>query len=463
MIARRLTLPHSPRRTVLIIDDDKVLCKAVSDHLSGDKIEVLVANTGGEGLDYCSKKKIDVVLLDQKLPDGDGHALCSEILKHNSQLKIIFITAYPSFNNALQAIRAGAHDYLTKPFELEELYLALERFFRLLDLERVEQVQNYRAEKEKERTVLVGSQGGLAETMKTVNLAASVDSPVLVTGETGTGKNIVARTIHYSGSRKNAPFISINCAALPENLIEAELFGYEKGAFTGADNSRKGIFEMAEGGTLFLDEIGSMPFHLQSKLLSVLEEKEIRRLGGDSIMPVNVRIVCATNTYIEEDVDNKTFRKDLYYRISVVRINLPTLRERIEDLADLCDFFIRETAKGQNVEIPDSEIKRLMEYEWPGNVRELKNIIERATILQQGPVIRPSELIEVSKVRSSAVQVPENGGRAVTLKDIEKHYITNTLMKLSGNCTRAAEVLGISLSTLKRKVKNYNLSCDGSK
>jgi DNA-binding NtrC family response regulator len=459
----KLMSSHKHKRTVLIIDDDTILCKAVSDYLSGEHIEVLVAHTGADGLDCCYKRSVDVVLLDQKLPDCDGHDLCSEILKHNGNFKIIFITAYPSFQNALHAIKAGAHDYLTKPFELEELSLALERFFRLLDLERVEQVQNFRADKERERTVLIGENGGLAGTRKMIELAASVDSPVLVTGETGTGKNIVARIIHYSGSRRVAPYISINCAALPENLIEAELFGYEKGAFTGADATRKGIFEMADGGTLFLDEIGSMPFHLQSKLLNVLEEKEIRRLGSESIKPVNMRIICATNADIEDAVAGKTFRKDLYYRISVIRIDLPPLRERQEDIPALCSFFLEQMCGARDVELPDSEVRRLKEYSWPGNVRELKNIIERSAIVQGSSVLRPSELLEVSNVQSPPVQMSSKGAMPATLKEVEKYYITHTLKQFSGNCTKAAEVLGISLSTLKRKLKSYRLSCKGTK
>ncbi|MCP4720978.1 MAG: sigma-54-dependent Fis family transcriptional regulator, partial [Desulfobacteraceae bacterium] len=241
-----------------------------------------------EGMNICSKRTVDVVLLDQKLPDGKGVDLCKTILEHNDQVKIIFITAYPSFKNAISAIKAGAYDYLAKPFEVEELDLAVERALTTLSFERIEEIQTYRIDKEKEETILIGGYGGLSEVRRTAKMAASAEAPVLITGETGVGKNVVAKTIHYmSPAGKNA-LISINCAAIPESLIEAELFGFEKGAFTGAVSVKKGLFEMAEGGTIFLDEIGTLPIHIQSKLLGILDDKNLRRLGGKSVRPVNV-------------------------------------------------------------------------------------------------------------------------------------------------------------------------------
>ena len=261
---------HTPR-TFLVIDDDKVFCDAVKDYFSSKTVEVLTAHSGSGGLAVCSQRKVDVVLLDQKLPDVQGHTLCPSILKQNDQTKIVFITAYPSFDNAVEAIKLGAYDYLSKPFELEQLGLAIEKAFRTLDLETVEQFEKYRSQKESEEAVIIGGDGGLSEILQLVDLAASSEAPVLITGETGTGKDLVARTIHYRSPFRRAAFIEINCAAFPESLIEAELFGHEKGAFTGAVTSKKGVFEMAEGGTLLLNEIGEMPLNLQSKLLSVLE------------------------------------------------------------------------------------------------------------------------------------------------------------------------------------------------
>ena len=309
-------------KTLLVIDDDRILCAAVKDYLTGKTVQVLAAHSGAEGLAVCSQRKVDVVLLDQKLPDVEGHTICPAILQSNEECKIIFITAHPSFTNALKAIQFGACEYLSKPFELEELRLAVEKAFRTLRLEKVEEVQNYKIDRESETKVLIGGRGALAETMRMVDLAAAVDSPVLITGETGTGKNLVAETIHFKGPNPRAAFIGINCAGLPENLMEAELFGYEKGAYTGAVTSRKGIFEMAEGGTLLLDEIGEIPLHLQSKLLSAVEEKKIRRLGSESIRPVEVRIIASTSVALES-VLGSSFRKDLYYRLNVIRIHLP--------------------------------------------------------------------------------------------------------------------------------------------
>lgn len=450
------------KRTLLVVDDDRVFCRAVQDFFQSNTLEVLAAHKGAEAQKICSQKKIEVVLLDQKLPDGEGQALCPHILKYNEQAKIIFITAYPSFDNAVAAIKAGAHDYLSKPFELEELKLAVERSFRTLDLERVEQLQSYRNDKESEETVLIGGGKEMQEVRRLVESAALTKAPVLLTGETGTGKNVVAKCIHYHSPARKAAFISINCAALPENLIEAELFGYEKGAFTGAVSARKGVFEMAEGGTLFLDEIGSMPLPLQSKLLSVLEDKRIKRLGGESIRPVEVRIIAATNTDLEEAIKQKLFREDLYYRLNVIRIHLSPLREKRQDVGELCDYLLRQIAQGREIELPQTEVAKLMDYSWPGNVRELKNILERSLFLHRGSKLRPSELLETAKV-APVSRLREHlppGKNLLPLPEVEKNYIKYALEQLAGNYTRTAKTLGISLSTLKRKLKEYNISKD---
>ncbi len=442
-------------KTLLVIDDDQVLCDSIRDFFVEREMEVHTTRTGTEGMAICARTQVDVVLLDQKLPDGKGSSFCPSILKQNEMTKIIFITAYPSFENAVEAIKAGAHDYLSKPFELAELGLAVERAFRTLDLEKVEELQNYRSEKESEDAVLVGA--GLAKIRSLLDLAAgSVEASVLITGETGTGKNVVSKAIHYrSLARKNA-FISVNCAALPEHLVEAELFGYEKGAFTGAVAAKKGIFEMAKGGTLFLDEIGEMPLHLQSKLLSVLDDKKIRRLGGEQIRPVDVRIIAATNTNLENAL-GRTFRKDLYYRLSVIKIDIPALRERRQDIPELCNYLLKKIPGGSAIKLPDLEVSRLMEYPWPGNVRELKNILERTAILQKEFSILPSELL--GKAESPEPQVPASD-RLLTLEELEKNYMKYALKKFAYNYTRTAKALGISISTLKRNAKNYGLTAE---
>ncbi len=444
---------HKVKKTLLVIDDDRVFGEAVRDYLSSDTVEVLLAHKAADGLTLCSLRKVDVVVLDQQLPDGEGHTLCPDILKFNDQTKIIFSTAYPSFENAVKAIRSGAHDYLSKPYDLEELALAVKQALRTLELEQVEQVMVYQRKNEKEGAVIIGGQG-IADVLQLIEIAAFTDSPVLITGETGTGKNVVAKSVHYKSKADKAPFISINCASLPENLIEAELFGYEKGAFTGATNAKKGLFEMAEGGTLFLDEIGEMPMHLQSKLLSAIEDRTIRRLGGTMAKPVNVRIMAATNHELEHTL-GKSFRKDLYYRLSVILIHLPPLRDRRDDIPALCSYLLKSIT-GRSLEVPDRDLAQLMKYDWPGNVRELRNILERAVLLQKGAVIEPSKLLgeRADSAQASSVRETQDGEDLLTLEALEYRHIRHVLDRLSSNYTRAAKALGISLSTLKRKLKH---------
>lgn len=449
---------ESSKKTIVIIDDDKLFCDGIKDYLEDGTNEVLIANTGREGLDAVLRNNVDVVLLDQNLPDLEGHTLCPSILEHDERTKIIFITAQPSFKGAVNAIRAGAHDYLSKPFELEELSMTISAAYKTQALERVAQVEDYKSRKEKEDAEIVGSSRSIKEILRLVDLAASTDSPVLITGETGTGKNVIAKAIHFKSSARKDAFISANCAAFPENLIEAELFGYERGAFTGAVAAKRGIFEMAEEGSLFLDEIGEMPVHLQTKLLGVLEDKKVKRLGGDTIRPVDVRIVAATCIDLE-NCRGKTFRSDLYYRLSVIRIHIPPLRERRGDIPELCAFLLKKIACGRDTRIDDADMKKLMDYEWPGNVRELKNILERAAILQKGPVLRPSELLLMPAGPASVAPSEDADGEEgiVLLEELEKKHISATLRKLSGNYTRTAKALGISVSTLKRKVGEYGL------
>ena len=445
------------KRKLLVIDDDRFFCDTVCAAFDDPGIEVLTAQTGARGLELCAASPVDVVLLDQKLPDTNGIDFCAPILDCHDGTHIIFITAYPSFQNAVQAIKVGAYDYLSKPFEMDELLLTVNKAMRAIELERMAQVRDYEQQRDCDRTVVVGSAGGLREVRRMVDLAAPSHASVLITGETGTGKSLIAKSIHYSGPNPGGPFIAINCAAIPESLMEAELFGYEKGAFTGAEKSTRGLFEMAEEGTLFLDEIGEMPLHLQAKLLGVLDEKQIRRLGGRSLKPVNVRIVAATNADMASAVRNRRFREDLFYRLSVMQIHVPPLRSRIQDLPDLCRHFITQIAPDQHIDLTDDQIQEMQKYAWPGNVRELRNILERAILLRKGARIEPLCILGQPLEHPVEDAFPDPSPDIATLETVEARHISETLQRLKGNHTRTANALGISRSTLMRKLKSYNL------
>ncbi|MDA8138363.1 MAG: sigma-54 dependent transcriptional regulator [Desulfobacteraceae bacterium] len=451
------TTPSTHARTLLIIDDDRLLCDSVQFTFKAAPFNVFTAHSGAEGLRLCADQTVDVILLDQKLPDGDGVDFCAPLMEHNESAKIIFITAFPSFENAVQAIKAGAHDYLSKPFELGELELTIQQALRTLDLEHMEQVQHFQRKQESDRTVLVGAANGLSEIERLVTLAAANSAPVLITGETGTGKTLVAKTIHFRSPHAGNAFISVNCAAIPENLMEAELFGHEKGAFTGAVAAGKGLFEMAEDGTLFLDEIGEMPFHLQSKLLGVLDDHQIRRLGGQSFKPVHVRVIAATNADLAQAVKEKRFREDLYYRLGVMHIHVPPLRGRPADIAGLVRHFIAQIAPDRTIRVSEEELHRLGQYAWPGNVRELRNVIERAILLSDSADIFPSRLLVQSQSASAPMAETSHTDPIQSLMAAEGDHIRKALAHFQHNHTHAAKALGISRSTLVRKIKTHRL------
>ncbi len=447
------------RRTVLIVDDDRLLCETLADTLTDDRVTVVHAQTGAAGLAVARREPVHVVLLDQALPDTDGVALCPAILDATDRAKIVFMTAYPTFENAVAALRLGASDYLSKPFDVEEVRLAVTTAIRMLELERIEVLDRRRRQREKARTAIVGADGGLADTAHLVRLAAGSDVPVLLTGETGTGKSHLARCVHYLGPRSERPFVAVNCAALPESLAESELFGHEKGAFTGALGSRRGVFELAEGGTVFLDEIGAMPVALQPKLLGVLEDFTVRRVGGERERPVDARVLAATNRDLEGAVRDGGFRSDLYYRLGVLEVNVPPLRERPGDMDPLCRHLLRDIC-GREVALEPAEIERLSGYGWPGNVRELRNVLERAVLVQGHGRLAPSSLLGPAKERSRRIRKTD-AEPVRPLDEVERREIERALRQLDGNLTRTAERLGIALSTLKRKIQRYGLRTTG--
>ena len=451
-------------KTLLIIDDDRLFCDSIELYFKSFPFEVVGCHTGKEAMSWCENNHADVILLDQNLPDSRGSEICSDLLDKVDQAKIIFITAYPSFAHAVQALRNGAYDYLSKPVELEELRLSVERALRTCELEQLEQLQQLANIRESNENVLIGLQGGLACIRHLIKIAATNRAPVLVTGETGTGKNVVAKAIHYMMDNPSQTFVAANCAALPESLIESEFFGHEKGAFTGAITQKKGLFELADGGTLFLDEIGELPLHLQSKLLGVLDDGRFRRVGGQADRKVHVRIIAATNVDLEKAIAQKTFREDLYYRMSVMHIHLPPLRERIGDIEELCRYFLGKIAPEQKIELPDDELAALSVYSWPGNVRELKNVIERAIILRKENIIWPSRLLRPTRNGVDSprgymplTQMNADKNDVKPLATVEKEHIVNTLDRLSHNHTHVAKALGIARSTLVRKLQQYGI------
>ena len=452
------------KRTLLIVDDDLGFSMALRDHFEQKgNMDIFTAVTGREGIQLCGKRVIDVVILDQKLPDVDGDTLCPDILARNDKTKIIFCTAFPSFESAERALEAGAFWYVSKPVDLRELTFAVNKGLRELELEKELEDLSDAREKELASLEFIGSSELKREIDRLMGLAAATDSPVLITGETGTGKTFVARLIHKLSGRKG-PFVSINCAALPENLIEEELFGHKKGAFTGAVKDKRGLFEVADEGTLFLDEIGDMPLLLQSKLLSVIDEKKIRRIGDVVYRNTGTRIIAATNSDIDQKASTGTFRKDLYYRLNVIRIHLPPLRDRKDDIPEIATYFIKKMSNGKPYRISEEELQGLCAYAWEGNIRELRNVIERAIIISNGYNVQPSKLLDVSSTRRKPeVMFPVAPETVIPLKDLERDYILKVLDSNEGNISKTARDLGMSLSTLKRRLKSFGRFRDGSK
>jgi two-component system response regulator HydG len=447
-----------------MVDDDLHFLSSAADFLKENGYSCIRAHTCRQAELVCQTQKVDLAVLDQRLPDGSGADLCERLLALQDGIKIIFMTAFPSFEVARAAVRAGAYDYLSKPFEPEALALAVSRALEVSKLERLERVETYHRQDEAKRIKIVGAEGGMKDVAVAALRASEADAPVLITGETGTGKGLLAKCIHYDGKRRSGPFLSLNCAALPENLFEAELFGYEKGAYTGASGAREGLLETASSGTLLLDELGELPLHLQAKLLGAMEEKKIRRLGGRVERPIDVRILAATNVDLEAAVAQGRFRRDLYFRLNVLTIRIPPLRERKQDIPDLCRHLLSEmAAQGTWSRLAPQEIAALQTCSWPGNVRELRNVLERALLhAAPGGDLRPSSFLaalDADLGSGKALPFLPHGDDLAPLAVIESEYITHVLGHYRGNLTRSSRALGISLSTLKRKIGGKSARC----
>jgi DNA-binding NtrC family response regulator len=445
------------RTNVLIVEDEKNQRILLRRTLEKESYVVGEAENGQEAVTKFQEFTYDIVLLDQRLPDATGIDVLTKIRRINPIIPVIIVTAFANVRDAVTAMKNGAFHYLTKPVDIDELLLSMKNALETLSLKRENEElkktlrERYRYEK------IIYASGKMEEVLSLAFRAAKSDSNVLVTGESGTGKELVAGAIHNLSPRKDKNFVTAHLAALPETLIEAELFGHEKGAFTGADRRRIGKFEFASGGTLFLDEIGELPPGIQVKLLRVLNDKTITRLGSNEEMKVDVRLVCATNKDIEEEIRKGSFRQDLFYRFNVIRIHIPPLRERREDIPLLTDHFIRTHAQEEKKDIKgitDEAMKALLRYHFPGNIRELENIIERAIVLTRSTVITKDEL-PMSMAETS--RSGQSGQLNETVARVEKELITAALNKTNGNQSRAATELGISERVLRYKINKYNI------
>ena len=445
---------------VLIIDDDDLFVSSLCDFLSHKGYGVRAVRTGKEGLKSLEECQPSIVLLDQRLPDMEGIEVCRTILENNPGIKVIFVTAYATVRCAVDAMQAGAFNYLSKPFELDELLILMDQAKKSVQMEGRIRIHDYENQQAREEKKLIGSSEVMRWVRGQIKLAAATDSNVLITGDTGVGKNVVARAIHDLQGRRET-FLQVNCAAIPENLMEAEYFGHEKGVFTGAETRREGIFELSNGGTLLLDEIAEVPSHLQSKLLTVLEDKCVRRVGGGRNIPVDVRIIATTNRDLERAIRDKSFRQDLYYRLAVFHLHIPPLREHPDDVPEIAAYFVTKFCR-RPVRIPEKHLERMMEYPWPGNIRELRNIIERASLLLRGDVMEPANLLFAgdpdAPLPSSRLRKGYDTQGIVPLQELSRQQIIFALEACSGNKSLTARTLGISLSTLKRKLADMNLS-----
>jgi two-component system NtrC family response regulator len=424
--------------------------------LAGAGHDVREAASGEEALQIFEESVPDLVILDQRMPGMGGQTALVEIKKKHPGLPVIMLTAHGNVESAVKAMKAGATEYLTKPFDVEELKLTVAKALKVGNLER--QVDYLRGELDRDYDTsgIVGESQLMQDVLETVSRVAASDASVMIYGESGTGKELIARALHEQSQRRGKPFIQLSCAALPETLLESELFGYEKGAFTGAADAKPGRFELADTGTLFLDEIGDISMTVQVKLLRVLEQMSFERLGGSKTLRVDVRLIGATNRDLPAMIKSGEFREDLYYRLNVIPINLPSLRERRADIKLLAQHFLIRFARDK--QLAAESLRLLEDYHWPGNVRELQNTIERATILSRGRIIEPEDLpAEVRRgvpLSGDAIQLPAEG---VTLEKVERELITQALDRTGGNRTRAAELLGISRHTLLYRIEKYGL------
>jgi DNA-binding NtrC family response regulator len=442
----RMTLPTM---RILLADDDKNLRKVLVNELVEMGFSVNEAQSGSEALGLLEAGEYDVLLLDLSMPGGGGMEVLKKVRHSEIPVEVIILTAYATVSTAVEAMKLGAYDYLTKPFQLEQLKAVIDKAYEKKRLLRENLLLKIQIKRQSEKPNIITQNPHLLGILENVKKVGFSDFPVLICGESGVGKELIAKAIHEASARRDGPFIPINCGAIQENLLESELFGHEKGAFTGAYAKKPGLLEVTHQGTLFLDEIGELTLLLQGKLLRVIETGTFFRLGGTKEVKVDVRFVSATNKDVKREVEEGRFREDLYYRVSGLTLSIPPLRERKEDIPLLVEHAIRMTPAFKGKRFSKEAIKTLTEYPWPGNVRELQNVIHRSLLLSNGEVIEPSDLpIDFSAGR-------EKPGRR--LEEVERNHILNTLREANGQRRKAAEVLGIDPKTLYRKLLGYGI------
>jgi two-component system, NtrC family, response regulator AtoC len=444
---------------VLLVEDEEIMRVTLCDRLRQEGWLVDEAVDGKVAKALLDQTHYHLVISDIRMPGMSGTRLLDEIVAQSPDTDVIMMTAYGSVDDAIDCLRKGAADYILKPFDLDDLVI---RIRRLLEMRAIKAKCSSLEERCRQaHPPLIGSSAALRKVLNLIGQVAITDSTVLVTGESGTGKELVAAAIHYGSKRAGHAYVRINCAAIPENLLESELFGHEKGAFTGALSRKAGRFELADGGTILLDEIGELPLQLQAKLLRVLQEREVERLGGTRTIKVDVRVICATARDLRIEVEKGRFREDLFYRLQVIPILVPPLRERKEDIPELSRFFLNEFSRerGISFHLSDAALGVLMAYDYPGNVRELRNIIERASVLSHSPVIQPWNLPPDLAGGKEAEAGPSRN-LAVAVAAAEKECILKALREANGNRTEAARLLGISRKSLWEKAKQLHIVSD---
>jgi two-component system response regulator HydG len=442
--------------TVLIVDDEDATRSLCHDVVTDSGLRTRTASTTEQALEILDQMPVDILITDLRVPQIGGLELLKRVRSNYPQTAVLVLTQYGTIESAVEATRLGAADYITKPFHIPELRSKLDRMIRLLDVDQENRVLRETLRTRPGFADLIGVSVKMQRVYRLIERVSQHAYPVLILGESGTGKELVARSVHFSGVRRNKPFIPVDCSSLVPTLIEAELFGYVKGAFTGALHAKQGLMEIADGGTLFLDEIGDLPFDMQAKLLRALQEKEVRPVGSTDRIPLSARIIAATNRDLDAAVRQGTFRQDLFFRLNVVQIKIPPLRERKTDIPILVNSFLEKfsEANGRMRTISEDAIARMMAYDWPGNVRELENAIERAIALGSGPILHAGDL-PTNLQYGTGDRLPQND-ELLPLDELERRAILRALREAGGDKLAAARMLGIGKTTLYRKLKQYD-------